>query len=288
MNNCHIESQYQFPGTPAFVCTGALGEIDMVDCLYVYTGSPGTLPYAHSTSPAPYGIKFRRPLWAYSVWEYNTFGFLSDNGGGNVEVIESKSLAGPPGSGATGNEASYWPGIDLSNTWALDPNFKQTGLVDYWAITGDTATVTSRQSGTNLTLTNGTINPYPGNTNVLTAVKSGTLTSTATFALLLPCIRNDNIGVNFPLAASGALGTLTFRLGYVNLLGTTGTLVPNFGYKDFISTLTAVTSTLYQTLQYAPLAPPAPRWATHAYIDFSMTNLSAGTLYVGQAGFYRF
>jgi hypothetical protein len=273
VRDCHFEAAGYF--APTFSCTGTLySEIDMKDCTYVYTGSPGTGVIAHCTVAAPFGIKFTRPCWGGGAgWsQITTNNALSDNGGGSIQIRQSKAQ----------NATTNYPAIiDVSNTWNLDPNFAQASLADPWLLTLDSATITSRTTGTNISISETTAKPFTGNTNNLSAAKAGAATTVAAFGLLLPCQPDDAIGAAIEYAASAnSLGTTAMNISFVQIVPGAPNGVPT--YKSQISTTTLTPTTTYQQVLASPLTV-APAWATHVLVEFNMLSMGIGTLYIGQA-----
>ena len=148
-----------------------------------------------------------------SIFAWNAF--LTVPGAGNV-VIRG-SISGNGTNSAQG--ASYPPLIDANNTWNDDfafVNGSGSTFVDAWSLTQDTATITNRVTGTNLSITQNCAKPYVGFHN-LTAAKAGNNATAAAFGLYLPVEQGNTPGLRFailhrPTEVPAILGDLTGSL----------------------------------------------------------------------------
>ena len=220
-----------------------------------------------------------------SIFAWNAF--LTVPGAGNV-VIRG-SISGNGTNSAQG--ASYPPLIDANNTWNDDfafVNGSGSTFVDAWSLTQDTATITNRVTGTNLSITQNAAKPYVGFHN-LTAAKAGNNATAAAFGLYLPVEQGNTAGIGIAYAASAnSLGTFKINIKYVNInyYGAGG--VPSVGASAVPYTNTFTPTTSYQILTWSPLNNPAPAWATHVLIEFDMGLMNAGSLYIGKCEVYQF
>jgi hypothetical protein len=255
--------------------------IILESCDFVYTGSsPAPTPFS-SVGKAPVGIYAKDCTWSAG---FSLASVLSTNGGGAVYIRGSQQDNSPA-------EACP-PVIDINNTRNGDPNFNAgSGLVvDSWMLTKDSATITSRLSGTNISITTNTTKPFTGNTYALAATKGGASSTAAGFGLLVPIDY-------FPLtptaafeyaASANSLGTVKFNIWAVNLLP--GPTLPPIGqefdviFNSQVGThgVVVTPTTTYQAYSLNPPNSPIPTWATHLLFEFDMLSMGAGTFYIGQ------
>ena len=232
-------------------------------------------------------VNFGTTSFAYSVAGSNGIlpwkNVFTIGGGGAVTIRRS-------GFSQTGSQAEYPPCIDANNSWNNDIAFATssgTTFIDAWSISKDTATITSRVTGTNIGISVASNKPFVG-FNDLEAVKAGNNTTAAAFGLLLECDPLDTVGLNIAYAASAnSLGTVAFTASFVNLnyYGSGG--VPVFGQTKTPISQTLTPTTSYQTFNNTPNNSVAPSWATHVFIQFDMHSMNAGTFYVGLCEVYR-
>ena len=182
------------------------------------------------------------------------------------------------------------PLIDAGNSLNFDCDFESssgTNFLDPWFIYTDTATITSRVTGANISISVSATKPFTG-LNSLAAVKAGS--GAGSFACMIPCEWIDQQGYGFEYAASSnGLGTFAFKITFAQLLyyGTGG--VPVFGQSQFVGGSGNQTpTTTYQAFTGWNSATPAPPWTTHVLFQFDMAAMSAGTLYIDNAQFYRY
>ena len=289
--------------------------VDRVHGVIDFTEDGSTWIGGYSPSAGTGGIAFAGPTFNRVLYPFLALGSTGDaatiNFGttsfqfsgisGSNGILPCKQFFTVPGSGnvsvrhsISGNAGgpSYPPCIDANNSWNSDIAFVNgtgTTFIDAWAITQDTASITSRTTGTNLTITQDTAKPYQGFQD-LAAAKAGNNTTAAAFGLLLECDQYTAASFQIAYAASaGSLGTCKLNLKYVtvNYYGAGG--VPVIGQSQLAAQLTLTPTTSYQTQTAPPGANTiAPSWVTHVLIEIDMGLMNAGTFYVGLCEAYRF
>jgi len=163
-----------------------------------------------------------------------------------------------------------------------DGGFEGTVVADAF-ISGDTAPITSRVTGTNIALTNSSSYARTG-TKSLRVAKAGGGGTSCQF-VILGALQDKSSAANRRLyykKPGTETGTVYLSYGYANIQSSATTGVP-YVYKEYapavttvVFTASAVDWTLAQSGEPINVAPP---WATHSVVIFNMDNLTAGNLY---------
>lgn len=209
--------------------------------------------------------------------------------GGGVLINNLANSAGILCSGAgsifirPGETATYNSGLNpiivgTGGNFSLlaDGAFASASLVDNIALGSDTATITSRTAGTNISISRGT----NGATPALAAVKAGGVGTTAGVVILVPCVPGQRMAASGQYAASGSLTNNLFLYGaFANVVyGANG--VPIF-LKFALQTGANVTtlSTTFVNFNTGGqfVAPP---WANCFLLNCNLNGLAAATFYL--------
>ena len=258
----------------------ALENINLFPVVGLYnSGDSATINFGDSA------FTFSGIAGSNSIVGANTF--FTVGGGGSVTVRRSKSA-----NGAASTTGGSWPPLmDATNTWNFDFGFENgstTSFMDAWTLTQDSAGITSRTTGTNISITQNTTKPHTG-FQALAAAKAGAATTVAAFGLLLRCdpLDSPSLGVWYA-ASANSLGTVALNIKYVNLLYYGSGGVPFFGEETTPYTVTLTPTTTYQQKLQGVWNNPAPSWATHVLVEVDMNALGAGTLYIDDCEVYRY
>lgn len=163
-----------------------------------------------------------------------------------------------------------------------DGGFEGTVVADAF-ISGDTAPITSRVTGTNIALTNSSSYARTG-TKSLRVAKAGAAATVCQF-VILGALQDKSSAANrklFYKKPGTETGTVFVSYGYANIQSSATTGVP-FVYKGITSgtvtltfTAAAVDWTVLQSGEPINVAPP---WATHSVVIFNMDGFNAGSIY---------
>jgi len=167
-----------------------------------------------------------------------------------------------------------------------DGGFEGTIVADAF-ISGDTASITSRVTGTNIALSNSSSYARTG-TKSLKVAKAGASGTVCQF-VILGALQDKSSAANRKLyykKPGTETGTVFVSYGYANIQSSATTGVP-FIYKAVGSgtititfTATAVDWTVLQSGEPITVAPP---WATHSVVIVNMDGFTAGDLYFDDA-----
>lgn len=172
--------------------------------------------------------------------------------------------------------------LSAAGNLLTDGGFEGTVVADAF-ISGDTASITSRVTGTNIALTNSSTYARTG-TKSLKVAKAGGAATTCQF-VILGALQDKSSASNKKLyykKPGTETGTVYISYGYANIQSSATTGVP-YLYKGITSgtltivfTATAVDWTISQSGEPILVAPP---WATHSTIVVNMDGFTAGNLY---------
>lgn len=189
--------------------------------------------------------------------------------------------------------------MPLTNTWAnllSDGAFTQTTIKDFWTITKDTQTITSRTTGTNIVLSmdTGATNcaAASGSTFALSAHKIGVAATAAAFSVFVPVPKAGSVLDSLYYSAPGTpTGSFTIQNYFYNMVGQDGNGLPyNLDNAsrtaiDAVNTVTMTGSPISYT-QYAKGVGNKntfPMWANYQQIEFDLTSAPAGYYCIGSA-----
>lgn len=159
-----------------------------------------------------------------------------------------------------------------------DGSFASTDLLqNLLFINADTATITSRVTGTNITITRDSTQGHNAN-GCLKVRKIGAAGTAAGFTLAVPLDSRKHLGTRFWYKANGAgiSGNVSIRsaYAYIDLTGT----VPVIRKEASVGTVTVDMGTkLDWTQGGSTQTVRGPQWATHALIRFDLASLVGGS-----------
>lgn len=268
MKDCHIEMLAGASQTTTPI------QVEGNNCILNIDG--GSI-LADGTTPFPYAAVFDIASGARVIL------------GGGVLINNLANTAGVLCSGAgsifirPGETATYNSGLNpiivgTGGNFNLlaDGAFAQASLQDNIALGSDTATITSRTAGTNISISRGT----NGATPALAAVKAGGVGTTAGVVILTPCQPGQRMAASGQYAASSSLTNNVFLFGaFANVVyGANG--VPIF-LKFALQTGASITtlSTTFVNFNTGGqfVAPP---WANCFLLNCNLNGLAAATFYL--------
>lgn len=168
-----------------------------------------------------------------------------------------------------------------------DGGIEDATIPDLWYVSKDTAAITNRLTGTNITLARSTVQKRTGASSMLiTKVAAGN----GQVSILIPVRQGDRCsvaGYSYLNAAAG--GSIFADCRWANVLGLDANGVPIIqsaaGVSFHSSTTLSATTGSFQAFEMktydngASGEPCAPSWATHLRVSFNLDGVSvAGTL----------
>lgn len=174
-------------------------------------------------------------------------------------------------------------GVSAAMNVLADGDMEGAGIIDDWAVTADTATVTNRTSGANIVLNKSTTAPYAG-TQSLAAVKAGATGTNAQFSLPVPVMAGSKPVFSFRWAKPGSQTGTIYLSAYAARIrdnGTVLTVTNRIALKQVAVTLTSAANPW--TLFGADAPKSLPGWATHVVFEMNLSGMGAGTFYVDAA-----
>jgi hypothetical protein len=159
----------------------------------------------------------------------------------------------------------------------FDGGFEQASILDNIAINTDTATITSRLTGTNISLAISSAAHHSG-AQCLAATKAGGAATAAGFIIAVPCQPGQLIGGTYWISANGTYAQLLYTGGYwANIVTGTG------GSVDILNSVSVGVQSVSTSATWQEIFVPrtrAPAWANFFFVTFYMVNMPASTLYV--------
>jgi hypothetical protein len=198
----------------------------------------------------------------------NTAGVLC-TGTGTINIRNGET--------ATYQSANLPAVVGASSNFSLlaDGAFAQASVKDNIAITSDTATITSRVTGTNISLAIGT----NGATPCLVATKVGGVGTAAGFGIIVPCQPGQRMAVKGQYAASTSLTNNLFLYGGFAILtyGASGVpLYQNFSLQSGAN-VTSLSTTFVDFTAGQFVAPP---WANCFFLNCNLNGMAAASFYL--------
>lgn len=173
-----------------------------------------------------------------------------------------------------------------------DGGVEDSTLEDLWYISKDTATITSRTTGTNISIARSTTQKRSGSSSLaVTKVASGS----GQISVLIPVTPGEKLsvfGYLYNPSASGITGAVYADIRWANVLGLDSNGVPIISSSSGVAFHASVTPTIAPTNTWNSFAiktydngasgePCAPAWATHLRLTLNCDSMSAaGTFYI--------
>lgn len=174
------------------------------------------------------------------------------------------------------------------NTCLADGGFEDAaGFQDLWSVSKDTAAITSRTAGTNISISRSTAQKYAGSASMkVTKVGAGS-GQVSVYLPIRPGCRRAATGRIYRPSAGGMTGSIFGDLRWCAMAGVDGNGVPvalKVGSYFSSCTMSATTDAWVQfTMSIfdngATGEPMAPEWATHLKLTLNCDSGSAGDLY---------
>lgn len=182
-----------------------------------------------------------------------------------------------------------------------------SGVRDPIYITRDTAAITSRLTGANLSLARVISPKYSAANGALEATKVGGAGTAARFSWIIPVQPGARASAFLRAYRQGITGSIFFSLAWAKQTGVDGNGIPMFGTPTAASPFTlgdliegqfsasgAIPSTDATWLDVAmpisqngaPGSPACPAWANALVLEVNMDSASAGKLNIDTAGVY--
>lgn len=175
------------------------------------------------------------------------------------------------------------------NLCLADGGFEDaTGFQDLWSVSKDTAAITSRTTGTNISISRSTTQKYAGSASMkITKVGAGS----GQVSVYLPVsqgARRSATGRIYRPSTGGITGSLFADMRWCAMAGVDGNGVPvalKVGSYLSSATLSAATDSWQQfTMSIfdngATGEPMAPAWATHVKVTINADSGAAGDVYI--------
>lgn len=161
----------------------------------------------------------------------------------------------------------------------FDGGFEQSTIHDNISIVSDTATITSRTTGTNISISNSTAYPHTGSRS-LAAVKAGASGTNAQYNIIFPNLRvGQCYGVTGWYAASGSISGSIFIYGIFTGQYMNGNGIPQYWTYNSQSGANIVNPTTTWT-QFSIGQFIMPPYATNFEINVNLNSWNAGTFYL--------
>lgn len=231
---CHIEGDAAasyYPGTTPIIASGDGSVVRVSGGELVYpTTSSRTLDYlVDNTVPVGSGGVFFFGTDHYRT--YTNTGYFA-KGAGETLI-----------SGATKVSTNDLPLlIAATQNGMLDGGFENGNVPDLIQITSDTATITSRLTGTNLTIvSSASIAPYHGGSRALRVNKVGAAATAARFVILIPLTEKQKLGSFRGFFRKSVAGTVTIQPIYASLLPGTSAGVTSIALQTVAETAISFT-----------------------------------------------
>lgn len=171
-----------------------------------------------------------------------------------------------------------------------DGGIEDSTLEDLWYISKDTAAITSRVTGTNITIARSTAQKRSGSSSLLvTKVGAGS----GQISVLVPVTPGEKIsvsGYSYIHTTGGVTGNVYVDMRWANVLGLDGNGVPIISSAAGVAyhasssvTMTTGTWNAFSMKTFdngASGEPCAPSWATHVRVTFNCDSAAAGAFYL--------
>lgn len=174
--------------------------------------------------------------------------------------------------------------VAVSMNRLADGAMGEANVADDWHITADTAAITNRLTGANLSIAKATDQLYQTNTKSLKITKVGGAGSAAQVRLLAPVVRSHRTLAKF---VYGKFGTHTGTV-YLTIYAAKAMVVGETTTTYRVSTMSQIGVTL--TSADTPFTPMTvtgnaslPPWATHLIFDLNLDSMAAGAFHIGHA-----
>ena len=178
----------------------------------------------------------------------------------------------------------------------FDGGFESTFPSDFWSITRDTATISSRVTGSNISISRQTAQHNSG-ASALRVTKAGAAATVARCGVFVPVRAGEKISARgFIYRDTMNTGALFAALNWVNMTGVDGNGIPvlggavanrlglaisaNIAAATLTTNIAAWTEFAIKTFDAGSTTDAcAPSWATHVMLEFLLDNGNAGDVY---------
>ena len=270
MINCHCESS-DYATTPIVVSGNGVGVIVSGGRWLLSASAPHTCPYWVSLDN-PFASFVMRGT---AMNNANTASGYFATGPGYIKIDDISA------------EYQYHGNCMMlsdQRSRFVDGGFEQPSIVDDIYIAADTAAITDRHTGANLSLAISTDSPHSG-AQCLKVTKVGGGGSPASFNIAIPVASLDQIGSSLWFKAGTAnVGPMFIAYAWqkypVSTVGYTPTVEPGPSGNLFasLSVDMSAASTWTQQIAHGDTVR-APAWATHYVININISSVGAGTMY---------
>jgi hypothetical protein len=297
LTDCHIEPRGADDGSGLYVLDGSgtdpRAPVATKDSFIDIDGngsflkmSGGWFDINNSGGVGPYAYDH-----LVKVRNNNSFAMFRDVSMQNMANTSNKFWTGTGQCIVTGAQTQHTPAMPSRITDQTFGNVLRDGgledgaINDLWYVSKDTATITSRLTGTNITLARSTAQKRSGASSMLvTKVSSGS----GQVSILVPVKQGDRLSVfGYSFLAAGAGGAIFADCRWANMLGLDSNGVPIIssasGVPFHASTTLSATTGSFQPFEIktydngASGEPCAPAWVTHMRISFNLDNVSVSS-----------